>query len=48
VRLRWDQEPLIWEAWLGAAVRGDPEQLWVSQRRGLQRIAGACREVAYA
>ncbi len=48
VRLRWDQEPLIWEAWLEAAVRGDPEQLWAAQRRGLQRIAGACHDVSSA
>jgi len=45
VRLRWDQEPLIWIDWLAAARAADPAALWSSQLRGLQRIAGACREV---
>ncbi len=44
VRLRWDQEPLIWIDWLEAARGDDPAALWASQLRGLQRIAGACRD----
>jgi hypothetical protein len=46
VRLRWDHEPLIWIDWLSAARADDPAALWAAQLRGLQRIAGVCREVA--
>ncbi len=44
VRLRWDHEPLIWIDWLEAARTADPAALWSSQLRGLQRIAGVCRD----
>jgi hypothetical protein len=44
VRLRWEDEPLVWADWLAAARSGNPAALWASQLRGLQRIAGACRE----
>jgi len=46
LRLRWDQEPVMWIDWLSAARAGEPAALWAAQLRGLQRIAGACREVA--
>ena len=46
LRLRWDHEPMIWIDWLGAARSADPVALWAAQLRGLQRIAGACREAA--
>ena len=44
LRLRWDRQPLIWLDWLAAARSGDPAALWSAQLRGLQRIAGACRD----
>lgn len=46
VRLRWDHEPMIWMDWLSAARVDEPAALWAAQLRGLQRIAGACRDVA--
>jgi hypothetical protein len=45
VRLRWDDDPLFWGDWLEAARRGEPAMLWASQLRGLQRIAGSCRDM---
>jgi hypothetical protein len=36
---------MIWIDWLSAARSGEPAALWAAQLRGLQRIAGACREV---
>ena len=46
LRLRWDREPMIWMDWLYAARTGEPAALWAAQLRGLQRIAGECREAA--
>lgn len=43
MRLRWDDDPVFWAAWLAAAAANDPAALWQAQLRGLQRIAGTCR-----
>jgi hypothetical protein len=46
LRLRWDDQPALWKDWLAAARGDDAAALWAVQLRGLQRIAGLCREAA--
>ncbi len=43
MRLRWDDDPVFWAAWLAAAAANDPAALRQAQLRRLQRIAATCR-----